>query len=251
MKTIVLGDTHGRDTWMKIASDNKDAERFIFIGDYFDSRDGISTDDQINNFLNIIEFKKLQEREDKEVVLLIGNHDHHYFKEIGYTGTSGYQAAAKFDIERLIDGFKNDLQMAYSIDNILFTHAGVSEEFMDDEFGSIGYEWISDVNTAEYVAQGVNNLWKERPKAFLFNGIDGSGNDTWQTPIWIRPQSLVQSSKNLAKKGIIQVVGHTQVKHIDPKGIMNQGKYYLIDTIGIGEYLIIEDDKFSVGKVKI
>jgi predicted phosphodiesterase len=70
MKTIILGDTHGTTFWKLISQLEKDADRFIFIGDYFDSFE-IKGLDQINNFLDIIEYKKTS---DKEIVLLIGNH---------------------------------------------------------------------------------------------------------------------------------------------------------------------------------
>ena len=37
-KIVVIGDIHGRAIWRKIVDDNPDADRFIFLGDYFDSR---------------------------------------------------------------------------------------------------------------------------------------------------------------------------------------------------------------------
>ena len=52
MKTIVIGDIHGRDVWKKIV-EHENADKVIFIGDYFDSFD-IPSSDQINNFLDII-----------------------------------------------------------------------------------------------------------------------------------------------------------------------------------------------------
>jgi metallophosphoesterase superfamily enzyme len=85
MKTIVLGDTHGRSNW-KLAVHQDNPDRVIFIGDYFDSFN-IKGEEQLNNFLDIIEYKKTS---GKEVIMLIGNHDHHYFPEVGDTGTSGY-----------------------------------------------------------------------------------------------------------------------------------------------------------------
>ena len=38
MKTIVIGDTHGRSNW-KLAIHQDKPDRVIFIGDYFDSFD--------------------------------------------------------------------------------------------------------------------------------------------------------------------------------------------------------------------
>ena len=52
MKTIVLGDIHGRDIWKDIVAQEK-ADRVIFIGDYFDSFD-IEPATQQYNFKEII-----------------------------------------------------------------------------------------------------------------------------------------------------------------------------------------------------
>ena len=39
MKTIILGDIHGRSNWKDILAAHPDATRVIFMGDYFDSFD--------------------------------------------------------------------------------------------------------------------------------------------------------------------------------------------------------------------
>lgn len=41
MRVIALGDTHGRLHWKAITSKD-DFDKVIFIGDYFDTHDGIS-----------------------------------------------------------------------------------------------------------------------------------------------------------------------------------------------------------------
>ena len=56
MKTIVLGDIHGRNVWKDIVFQEQ-ADRVIFIGDYFDSFD-IGPAEQMLNFKDIIEFKE-------------------------------------------------------------------------------------------------------------------------------------------------------------------------------------------------
>ena len=171
----------------------------------------IKTDEQINNFLDILEYKKSS---GKEVIMLIGNHDYHYFAAIGDTGTSGYQRVGKFQIEPIIEANKEHLQMCYQMDEFLFTHAGVSPEFMDGIYGVDG--WNPDT-----IADDLNELFLHKPMAFEFNGFDGYGDDTCQTPIWIRPKSLMQVNKNHDKglrEKYIQVVGHTQVRYLDKEG---------------------------------
>jgi metallophosphoesterase superfamily enzyme len=75
MKTVLIGDIHGHDSWKQIIEQEQDADRIIFVGDYFDSFT-IPGLIQCENFQDIIEFKKTS---DKEVVLLVGNHDYNYF----------------------------------------------------------------------------------------------------------------------------------------------------------------------------
>ena len=56
MKTIMIGDIHGRDTWKQIIAQEPDAHRIVFLGDYFDSFD-IKGVEQLYNFNEIIKFK--------------------------------------------------------------------------------------------------------------------------------------------------------------------------------------------------
>jgi len=247
MKTVVVGDVHGRSVW-KLIVNQEQPDRVIFIGDYFDSWD-IPGLEQIYNFKEILEYKETSysrvgtlEEHKTDVILLIGNHDHHYFPEIGNTGTSGYQYGIAPNITQVLDENRRHLQMAYSFDNFLFTHAGVSPVFMDNTFGEDG--WNKD-----NVVKLLNDKMIYQPKTFEFNGMESSGNNTTQTPIWIRPSSLMSANKK-HKKGLkndyIQIVGHTQMKKLDLVGSdkYTGGRYCFIDTLDTsGQYLIIEDEK--------
>lgn len=245
MKTIILGDTHGRSNW-KLAISQDKPDRVIFLGDYFDSFE-LSGVEQIDNFKQIIQYK--ENNSQVEVIMLIGNHDHHYFPEIGYTGTSGYQSGIAPSITQVVDENRHHLQMAYGFDKFLCTHAGVSPVFMDQVFGEDGW-------TKENVVVDLNELFKYKPKSFDFNGFESSGDNTTQTPIWIRPRSLMQSNKKHPKglkKDYIQVVGHTQMYKLDLIGSdrFTGGRYYFIDTMETsGQYLVWQDNKLSVNSVK-
>lgn len=241
MKIVAIGDVHGWDSWKTVLSQNPEAERIVFIGDYFDSFT-LSAEVQINNF---IELAKVAEK-DKRIVLLIGNHDHHYFSEIGNTGTSGYQSSAAHMIGHAISMYKDLLKMAHAEENVLFTHAGVGEMWLLKQDKDIK---VDKPFTAKGIADVVNDLWKYKPKSFIFDGWNGYGDDMGQTPIWIRPRSLMKDSQDMKKVGIIQVVGHTGQKQIDIEGKSTGGKYFFIDTMGTSrEYLIIENGVFKTGK---
>jgi len=250
MKTVVIGDIHGRSIW-KLIVNQENPDRVIFIGDYFDSFN-IKGEEQLNNFLDIIEYKKSS---GKEIIMLIGNHDHHYFPEVGDTGTSGYQNIFKHQIEPTIDANREHLQMAYQFDEFLFSHAGISSEFLDSVFGEGGWK-------EETIVEQVNELFKYKPLTFNFGEavsikkmsyLDPYGDNEEQSPIWIRPRSLMSANKDTLRKKVIQIVGHTSAKSLDLEGTQKftGGRYYLIDCLGTsGEYMIIEDGVITKGTTR-
>ena len=246
MKLVAIGDIHGRDYWKQIIDQEQDADIFVFVGDYFDSFT-IKGANQINNFLDIIEFKKQSK---VPVILLLGNHDYHYYPGIEDNGTSGYQTLMAPSIKHVIDDNKQHLQVAYQVGEFVFTHAGLSSEWLDDNI----VMW--DVpNLAMYV----NDLFYYQPQKLAYRsykqvgdkvyGVGGYGNETFQGPLWIRPAALMQANKETLRKQIIQVVGHTPQDTIDIKGKSTGGRYYFIDTLEYGQnqYLVIKDGDVSLG----
>lgn len=236
MKTVFIGDIHGRSDW-KLIVHLEQPDCVVFIGDYFDSFD-ISGAEQIHNFKEIIEYKKSSK---SEVIMLIGNHDYHYFPWIGRQKTTGYQSGIAMQIGQLLEENQHHLQMCYEMNNILCSHAG------------IGHDWLVYQNgySSGSIAEFVNDLWKYKPKVFAFYGVDSYGDNTTQTPIWIRPRSLMSGNKDtFLKKDYIQIVGHTGVNQIDIKGKATGGRYYFIDALDAGEYLVLTDDTFTLGKTR-
>jgi hypothetical protein len=128
------------------------------------------------------------------------------------------------------------------MNDMLFTHAGVSSVYMDQVFGKDGWK-------TETIVENLNELFKYKPKSFIFAQFslteynDPYGDSEDQSPIWIRPRALMRANKDTLRKQLIQVVGHTEQTQIDKKGGATGGRYYFIDTLGTsGEYMIIEDD---------
>ena len=249
MKLVAIGDIHGRDIWKQIVAKEHDADEFVFVGDYFDSFT-VKGPDQINNFLDIIEFKKQSK---VPVILLIGNHDHHYYPGVDDSGTSGYQTLLAPSIKYVVNENKQYLQAAYQVGEFVFTHAGLSSEWLDDSI----VMW--DVpNLAMYV----NDLFYYQPNKIAYRsykqigdqvyGAQGYGNEAFQGPIWIRPAALMNANKKTLRKKIIQVVGHTPQDNIDIEGKATGGRYYFIDTLEYnqGQYLIVKDGVVSLGKLE-
>jgi hypothetical protein len=251
MKLVVIGDIHGRDIWKQIvAKEHDDTDEFVFVGDYFDSFT-VKGPDQINNFLDIIEFRNTSIYH--KVTLLIGNHDYHYYPGIDETGTSGYQTVLAPSIKHVVSDNKQYLQAAYQSGEFVFTHAGLSSEWLDD----IIEDWNVD-----NVVNKVNELFQYQPGLIAYRsfkmvnetewyGAQGYGNESFQGPIWIRPAALMTVNKKTLRKKIIQVVGHTPQDNIDIEGKSTGGRYYFIDTLEYnqGQYLVVEDGVVSLGKL--
>lgn len=123
-KILIVGDVHGRTFWKKAKELINEVDKVVFLGDYLDpySHEYILRKDALSNFHDILAFKK--EYPDK-VILLIGNHDYHYWpKYKEYYGCR--RDNERFDqISELFMSNLDDFQLSYRIENYLFTHAGV------------------------------------------------------------------------------------------------------------------------------
>ncbi len=231
MKIIALGDTHGRTHWKNIVAKETDADKIVFIGDYFDTHYDVSVDQQIQNFIDILNFKK--ENVDK-VILLIGNHDFHYLKGAQET-YSGYQKFKAVDINEVLEPAVSTglLQMCYVYEDYVFTHAGLTKTWCEN----------NDINLSE-LEDSVNRRFMSNIESFRFtygDNFSNSGNDVTQPPIWVRIPSLLKNKLD----GYRFVVGHTTIEELTITDSLIG-----IDTIGTtGEYLVIIDGEPSAAKV--
>jgi hypothetical protein len=236
MKIVALGDTHGRSIWKEIIDKETNVDKWVFIGDYFDTHGGgYSANRQIENFKDIIAFKKANP---EQVVLLFGNHDFHYIKGANET-YSGHQPAYAIDICEILEEALREglMQMCYKNDKFLFSHAGLTKTWVTNSFND---EPDAELPTIENVEKSVNDLFKYKPYKFRFTmgqNFSGSGNDICQPPIWVRPESLIKDMFD----GVTCVVGHTTVKEL---GLNSEyPNIILIDCLGTSQqYLVIENN---------
>ncbi len=228
MKTIVIGDIHGNPYWEDIIEQEKNFDRLIFVGDYFDSFD-VPYVAQMQNFKNIIQFK--EENKDK-VILLLGNHDYHYLPEINES-YSGFQNKSCIDIS--IEMHKNimnkNIQMCFYENHVLYSHAGITKT------------WCENNNIKTYylpktVAE-INDYLIYKPKVFRFVGGNLYGDSIESSPIWVREKSLI---KDRIYPHTMQIIGHTAKYKLEI-----QKKLVIVDTLNTsGEYLVIEDKKLHI-----
>ena len=227
MKIIAMGDTHGRTSWKDILA-SRDWDKAVFLGDYFDSHDGISATKQLKNFREILRYKK---ENPEKVVLLLGNHDFHYLKE-AQEEYSGYQFRAADKINAVLQPAVDEglIQICFRYKRYMFSHAGITKT------------WLNNKGYAQYgsMDEFINLRFHQKPEDFRFRmGINrsGTGDDVCQSPLWVRPASLRKD----AIPDYIQIVGHTMHENIT----FGDGIYF-IDTLGTsGEYLYVDGDEVN------
>lgn len=221
MKTLVLGDIHGHNTWKDII-EKETFDKVVFLGDYLDS---FTLDYKVitENFRNIIEYKK---KLGDKCILLYGNHDHSYYN---LERCSGFKSEAYTTYKFLLNElFENKLiDLIHIQDDIIMSHAGISEYWLNNIAN------IEDVKDLSLYTINLNKLnWND------VTGYSRFGNTISQSPIWIRPQALL----NNHIKGYRQIVGHTNLK--DP---YTEEGLYLNDLLP-NYYIIIEDNNIKYKK---
>ena len=236
MKTVILGDIHGRTIWKDIV-EKELPDRTVFLGDYVSTHDDISTDQQIDNFMDILVAK---EEHPQKYVLLRGNHD---LQHLGYSWAdcSGLNRIVQLymsehDIrERFLTASQWVYEMKIGEELVVCSHAGISKVWMEQN----NIQTPSDIN-----------LELPSPK-FAFTPAsfwDRDGNSISQPCVWIRPLALTQS----AIPGYTQIVAHTPVKKLYQHKIKEtNNSLWLCDTLGLEnpEYLVIQDGIFSIKKL--
>lgn len=217
---LVCGDIHGRKFWKKPCENIDNYDKVVFLGDYLDpyNFEFISVEEAIENFKEIIEFKK--EHMDK-VILLIGNHDCPYaFKS--YYGFSTYHCRHSRihhnEIHKLFNENIDLFQIAYAYKDILFTHAGVESKWLD----KIVECKETDLNK---ICEILNNLTSSIDGLKKLHCITGErgGRDRYGSCVWTDVHDMmwdVNAKKNpnaVIKpiQNIKQVFGHTLQAYYD------------------------------------
>lgn len=128
-KILIVPDVHGRKFWHKAKELIDEVDQVVFLGDYLDpySREGITFEDALDEFEQILEFK---EKHSNKVILLVGNHDMHYIKT-EFMDCSRLNVWRRVEVHDLFMNNIDKFQLIYEIDKYLFSHAGVYKEWMD------------------------------------------------------------------------------------------------------------------------
>ena len=148
-KVLIISDVHARPFWKEATEKyDQECEKIIFLGDYVDpyQDEGFTRKDAIRTLEEIIEFKV--NNKDK-TILLIGNHDAHYFIK-NFPRSTRYDSSNAYKIKELYMQHKHIFQLAYEeiINNkkYLFTHAGLMNSWVERNKDIIGEPTVESLN---------------------------------------------------------------------------------------------------------
>lgn len=226
MKVLVIPDVHLKPWIFRDAAKimkTGAAERAVCLMDIADDFD---KEMHINLYEETYDAAISLAKEFPDTLWCYGNHDLSY--SFGYLET-GYSPYAESTVLRKLSelqrSLRNELQLAYvhRIDNVLFSHGGVTQEFVLQHI-SARENRDTDLVLDVINAFGKREMWKDN------------------SPIWARPQ--YGYVKMYQEKRLLQVVGHTPVEKITQTGNLIScdvfSTYRDGTPIGTEEFLLLD-----------
>jgi hypothetical protein len=191
LKVFVIPDIHLKPWMIKKAEQIVNMNRFdeiVILGDIVDDW---NQEENLELYRETLDTVAGFVKRHQETVFCYGNHDISYFYN---AYESGYSPYAK---ETVIEGINNivyslpkeNVGFIHRIDDVIFSHAGLTERFVLNYFG---YEEKYDIDR---IIRKINKMGK---------------SELWtnDSPIWARPQ---MNNMRLYPDDMLQVVGHTPV----------------------------------------
>jgi predicted phosphodiesterase len=249
MKILIIPDIHGRTFWKdaveQYLKEPIEDKRIIFLGDYFDPYhdEGIKQKDAIDNFRKIVFFKK--KTKDAKVILLMGNHDMHYYSD-SFGRCSRYDYAKAPLIRKLLKMYEDLFSIAYEIkDNgkhFIFSHAGIQKNWVEEH---LLYK-PDDLHVVEYLNACFDNIKKDTidntkavPDEQFVYALDVYS--IYRGSLWGKHGSIVWAdaleyfNKDTETYGDFQIFGHTRLKAPYVSGCFN------FACLDCSEAFILED----------
>ncbi len=191
-KVFVIPDVHLKP-WMfekaaeKIAEGNYDY--IVILGDLVDDW---GQERNLDLYSETFDAADKFIKDHPNTLFCYGNHDLSYPWEALESGYSGYAHELVVDrLKKFVRALpEGNAAFIHRIDNVLFSHGGLTENFVRAHFGN---NVDADI---EYMIRYINKMGKP------YMWVDDS-------PIWARPQN---GSWKLYPSDMLQVVGHTPVE---------------------------------------
>lgn len=232
-KVLVVPDVHGRTFWKKPCEEWNG--EIIFLGDFFDPYPQENIENPYENSKQAINFI-LDNKE--RCSILLGNHDAHY---IFPSFIRSWRYSNDPEPREWLNKIKDLMKGALIKDEVIFTHAGITEGWAEDFL----YRWmehedldcdsvletaqiIQDTPLSSYDKNYINSLSMIGPSR---GGIDGIGSCVWADITEHFTRKLSGFSPKTYSK--FQVFGHTWVKKPiiqESFACLDVQKCFIVDT---------------------
>lgn len=205
-KILIIPDVHGRDFWKTAKEKINEVDLVIFLGDYLDPypHEGISKQRTIDNFKEILDFKL--SNKDK-VILLIGNHDLHYWPEFAQSWGCRRD---DYNFNKISTMFLKNIehfQLSYMYDRYLFTHAGVLDNWLKVINGEKNVRYTPFLNLEKQITlNNLNDLLFDNIAALWMISEERGGRDVYGSCLWADVHEHLYET---LIPNVYQVFGHT------------------------------------------
>lgn len=255
MKVLVIPDIHGRKFWREtIANNVGKVDKVIFLGDYldpypeelkenpdlFDCNDFCDYTGLLGTLNDIISLKK---NEPDKYILLTGNHTDSYiwsgFRAARRTDYTNWEKYHKFFLQNL-----NLFDLVWVEDNVIFSHAGLTENWSKHLYETLNMEYTSVLHTAKVLQEIlIEDIPNRNQLVYLLGEIphQRGGSSLYGSCEWADLEEHIDMENSSIDKvigrgeeGTFQVFGHTQLKKgliTDKWACLDCRKGFIIDTL--------------------
>jgi predicted phosphodiesterase len=211
LKTLTIGDIHGRNNWRKIVNEYaNDVDKIIFTGDYADSYESekISRRSTLKEVYAIFDF---YENNKDKTIILGGNHDFHYYKDPYFYNCSRYDRKNLNNLTELYQHYKKDIKVCFKYKNYIWTHAGILKPWINQYrniiFNPMGLrEDFSNIDIVLNELIYSKNFWILEDISFHRKGNELYGSPIWADEDEFKEERLIENHH--------QIVGHSKVINI-------------------------------------
>lgn len=215
---LIIPDVHGRTFWKSAVMKYPELP-VIFLGDYLDPYNNyierISKEEALYVFMDILKYKKTHK---KNVTLLLGNHDLHYFSDMDCSRKDYLQFDEINNLyEENIHHFKLVETRSLGDKDFIFSHAGILPGWLKANFTDVNIHDASEICTVlnkrlETDSDFITELVECVP--FLRGGCAKYGSPVWAD---LREHNAINPYTGTKRDvpfslpdNIIQIFGHTQ-----------------------------------------
>ena len=199
------------------------------MGDWFDPYVVIDFDTMIERYN---EFVKIWKSDDR-IISILGNHDlAGYIISNDSTNRTLRIDKMRRQIREVIEPNLSESYLTYKIGDYMFSHAGVSQDWLNDIGEIAGCNYVEDIMNCK-------KGWTEDELTdictFYLYDWGNNGDNVHQSCVWIRPNSLY----HCAIEGYNQVVGHTRLEEMIDITLKNGKTLWIVDDNQKPNYLIL------------